>query len=125
MITALKNASMASKPVIEVMHTNNCESIAKLLERTGFLAEVKTFKPKGTSVKRLSLTLANGADGSFKLTNTKLYTKPSRRIYVKSSELMPVSGGYGVVVVSTPQGYMTGSEAKKKNLGGELICKVF
>jgi small subunit ribosomal protein S8 len=124
MLSALKNASMAKKGVIEMVHTKECESIAKVLKGGGFLSEVKTFKPTGKTFKMLRLGLE--ADGEeFKITNIKRVSKPGLRVYKKSSELHAISGGDGVVVVSTSRGVFDGREAKKKKLGGEVICEVF
>lgn len=125
MISSLKNVSMSKKGFIETFHSNECESVAKILKKRGFLSEAKTFKPKDKSYKMLRLDLAKNAKGEFMLSNARRVSKPGRRIYVPFSRIKMVAGGYGVTVVSTSRGIMDGQEAKKKKLGGEVICEVF
>jgi small subunit ribosomal protein S8 len=125
MISTLKNAAMSGKAEVEVFHTRECEEISKILKEKGFLSEVKVFKPKETSVKRLHLELAKDDEGQMKISNTKRISKPGRRVYVKSSEIKRVAGGFGVMILSTPKGVLDGLTARKKKVGGEIICEVF
>ena len=123
MLSTIKNASMAKKLHVEVMHTNECESIAKVLKDKGFLSDVKVFKPAETSRKMLSIDIAESA-GVPAIGDVKIVSKPGRRVYRKSAELKDVAGGFGIQLVSTPKGVMSGVEAKKQNLGGEVLCEV-
>lgn len=124
MLSSLKNASMAGKEKIEVSYSKQCEEIAKLLKEKGFLSEVKVFKPKEASYKKLALTLAQDEGGNFKLTDVKRISKPGRRLYQGVHELHKISGGFGMSVLSTPKGILDGASARKKNVGGEIICEV-
>jgi small subunit ribosomal protein S8 len=72
----------------------------------------------------LHISLAKEA-GIAKLSQVKIVSKPGRRIYKKFGELRPVLQGLGVLVISTSRGIMSGQEARKKKLGGEVICEVF
>jgi small subunit ribosomal protein S8 len=124
MLSALKNASMAKKPYIEVIASNELENIAKVLKTKGYLTEVKSFKPKDKSYKMLHLELSK--DGkNFMFTEVVRISKPGRRIYKKSSDLGRSKEGFGLFVVSTSRGIMDGDSAKKKKLGGELICEIY
>ncbi len=123
MLSSLKNAAMAGNSFVETFYSKECEGVAKVLKEKGFLDDVKVFKPKGKSHKGLRLDLAK-EDGLIKLTEVKRMSKPGRRLYVRSTDITPVSGGHGLVVVSTSRGIMSGQEAKTKKLGGEIICKV-
>lgn len=123
MLSSLQNAAMAKKPEIEVFFSNECENVVKVLKEKGFLEEIKVFKPKGKSYKMINLKLAHD-NGIFKLTKIKRVSKPGKRIYVSYSNLHPVYSGYGSQIVSTSKGVMDGLIAKKKKLGGELICEV-
>ena len=123
MLSALKNAAMANNDFVETYYTKQCEGVAKVLKEAGYLEGVKTFKPKGKSYKGLRLDLAKN-DGAFVLTDVIRVSKPGRRLYSTSSELTPFYGNAGVLVVSTSRGIMSGREAKRKKLGGELICQV-
>jgi small subunit ribosomal protein S8 len=123
MLSSLKNASMAGKKSVEVMHTNQVEAIAKNLKEAGFLEEVKTFKESGKSFKKLRLDLAY-ENGLPKITDVQIVSKPGRRVYKGYKDMKLVAGGFGVSVVSTSRGILSGSEARKKKLGGEVICNV-
>ena len=124
MLSDLKNAALARKSYIETFYSKECEGVANVLKEAGFLEDVKIFKEKGNSYKSLRLDLAK-QDGQIKITDVKRLSKPGRRQYGGNSDIKPVVGGYGVLIVSTSRGIMSGLEARKKKLGGELICKVY
>lgn len=123
MLSSIKNAAMAQKASVEVIHTKECEAIAKLFKERGFLENVKVFKETGMPYKMLHLDLAYAA-GSPKVTQVRRVSKPGRRIYKGSQDIKHVVGGYGFSVVSTSRGLMTDAEARKKKLGGEIVCFV-
>lgn len=123
MLSSIKNASMAKRTSVEMFHSKECEAIAKVLKDRGFLSEVKTFKPSGEQFKKLHLELA--LEGKTPVvTDVKMLSKPGKRVYAGYADLRRVSAGFGVLVVSTSRGVMSGEEARKKKLGGELICEV-
>jgi small subunit ribosomal protein S8 len=123
MLSSIKNASMAKKASIEVFHSRECESVAKVLKEKGFLEEVKVFKPKDKPYKRLGITLAY--DGKEpRVEDVKRVSKSGRRIYKSYSEFHRIKAGLGLAIVSTSRGIMTTQEAKRKKLGGELICQI-
>lgn len=125
LLSAIKNAFMAGNPSIEMPHTKQLEEISKVLEKKGFIKKVKVFKYPGKSYKGLHLDLAYDDNELPVLMDLKRVSKPGRRIYKKASELEFVQGGYGLLVISTPRGIMSGEEARKKRLGGEVICEVW
>ena len=120
MLSSLKNAAMAKRPYIEVFYSNKCHEVAKVLQDKGFLTEVKVFKPKEKAYKMLHLALA-----SENLSEIKMISKPGRRVYGGKNEFGKVAGGYGVLIVSTSKGVMEAQEARKKKLGGEILCEVY
>ncbi len=127
MLSNIKNHSMAGRTVLEIPYTKECEAVAKVLKERGFLEGMKIFKEVkssaqgGKKMMRLDLIVA---DGTPKITVIKRISKPGRRVYMGSAKLKKVAGGFGVLVVSTSRGVMSGDEAKKKKLGGEVICSV-
>lgn len=125
MLSALKNAVLAGNEYIETYHSKECENVAKVLKDEGFLSEVKTFKFKDKKYKGLRLELAKSEEGGFKISEIKRVSKPGRRMYAGNDDLKPLKAGHGVTVVSTSRGVMSGAEARKKKLGGEVICRVF
>ena len=124
MISSIKNTSMVGKDSLEIPYTTECESIAKVLKKSGFLDDVKVFKKEKSSSKMLHLDLSK-EDGVIKISEAKRVSKPGRRIYKGFKDLKPVIQGFGVLVVSTSRGVMDGREAKKKKLGGEVLCEVY
>ncbi len=124
MLSQIKNASMVGKKVIEIPHSSLNEAIAKVIEKAGFIDEVKVFKESGVTNKKLSIKLSYEKDGSSRIMDIKRISKPGRRLYAGSGEIKRVNPKYGLVVLSTPKGVMTGEDARKQKVGGELICEV-
>ncbi len=124
MVSSIKNSAMADRDVLEIPYTRECEDIAKVLKDNKFIEEIKIFKKEKSSSKMLSLKLLR-EDGKIKLSQTKRVSKPGMRVYKGHEELRPVLQGLGVLIVSTPRGIMDGRVARKKKLGGEIICEVY
>lgn len=98
-------------------------AIAKILEREGYLEHVETYNDGAKPMIRL--ILAYNTQGEPALSSVTRMSKPSRRVYVKATEIHNVRSGMGCAILSTPNGLMTNSEARKRRLGGEVICEVF
>jgi small subunit ribosomal protein S8 len=124
MLSSIKNAAMAGRSSVELRHSKECEAIAKVLEDRGYLEGVKVFKQEDGEGKMLHIDVVK-EDGIVKLSQVKIISKPGRRIYKKYEELKPVLQGLGIMVISTSRGIMSGQEARKKKLGGEVICEVY
>lgn len=124
MISSIKNSSMTGRDVLEIPFTLSCESVAKVLKQKGFIEDLKVFKKEGSSMKMLKIQLSKEGN-VIKLSEAKRVSKPGRRIYKSAQELKPVLQGLGIMIVSTSRGVMDGQEAKKKKLGGEVICEVY
>ena len=123
-LSTIKNCAMSGRKSVEVSHSKAAEDVLKILKSFGFLTEVRVFKPEGSAFKKLHVELA--FDGKTpKISEIKRVSKPGRRIYRKSSEVRNALGSYGVTVVSTSRGIMAANEARKKKLGGEVVCEVF
>ena len=121
MLTRIRNASRALLPTVAIPHSKMKESIAKILKAEGYVAEVAV---EGTTKKSIKLRLKyEGKKGVIE--GLKRISSPGLRNYVGADEIPRVRGGLGVAVMSTPEGVMTGNAARKKNLGGELLCYVW
>ena len=121
MLTRIRNAGRALLPVVELPHSRMKESVAKILKSEGYVADVAV---EGDAVKKLKIRLKYQGKKNV-IEGLKRVSRPGLRRYVGSTELPRVLSGMGVSIVSTPEGVMTGAQAKKKNLGGELLCYVW
>lgn len=122
MLVSIKNAGTAGKDFATVPFSAMKERIAATLFQYGYIA---SYAKKGKkSVKTLEIGIAY--DGKEpRVTDVARISKPSRRVYMKASEIKPVKNGYGLLVISTPKGVMAGGEAKKAQVGGEVLFKIW
>ena len=121
MLTRLRNANNALLTDVEVTHSKLKESIADILKREGYLAD---FSVDGAALKKIKLKLKyNGRKGV--IAGLKKVSKPGLRRYVGATEIPRVLNGMGISIVSTPKGVMTGTQARKENVGGELVAFVW
>ena len=121
MLTIVRNANKALLPTVEIPHSKTKESIAQILKKEGYIAECSV---EGKTVKKIKLKLKfQGRKGIIE--GIKRVSKPGLRRYVGATEIPRVLGGMGVAIISTPRGVMTGVDARKQNLGGELLCFVW
>ena len=121
MLTRIRNASRVQLPAIEMPHSKMKESIAHILKKEGYVAEVAV---EGKGIKKLKLKLKYEGKKCV-IEGLRRVSTPGLRRYVGSTEIPHVRGGLGISVLSTPQGVMTGTQARKSNLGGELLCYVW
>ena len=121
MLTRLRNATTAQLPDVEVTHSKLKENIASILKREGYLTD---YTVEGSAGKKLKLKLKyNGRKGV--IAGLRRVSKPGLRRYVGATEIPRVLNGMGIAIVSTPRGVMTGTDARKENVGGELVCFVW
>jgi small subunit ribosomal protein S8 len=121
MLTRIRNAGRALLPSVELPHSRMKESVAKILKSEGYVADVAV---EGNKIKKLKIHLKyQGKKGVIE--GLKRVSRPGLRRYVGSTEIPRVLSGMGVSILSTSEGVMTGAQAKKKNLGGELLCYVW
>jgi small subunit ribosomal protein S8 len=121
MLTRIRNAGRALLPAVELPHSRMKESVAKILKSEGYVADVAV---EGNKIKKLKIHLKyQGKKGVIE--GLKRVSRPGLRRYVGSTKIPRVLSGMGVSILSTSEGVMTGAQAKKKNLGGELLCYVW
>ena len=124
-LTTIRNASRASKSEVRVPWSRMRSDVAHILKNEGYLTEVEKVTDKATEGKPTLRLKLRGAGKSRAITQIIRISKPGRRQYVGAKEIPRVLGGMGVSVVSTPRGVMAGHQAKKQNLGGELLLTVY
>lgn len=119
MIIRIKNAGMAKRPSVLVPASKLRLAIAEKLKERGFVGAIEKH---GKKVKRtIEIEVLYNSDGTPKVTDVKRVSKPGRRLYVKSSEFGAVHSGRGVAIISTSRGVLTGEEARKEGVGGEIL----
>lgn len=121
LIIRIKNGYSARRESIDAPYSGFREEVLKKLESLGY---IKNYTVSGDVIKIIDVTLAY-ENGIASVTNVKLFSKPGRRWYTSAKNLKSVLGGMGVAVLSTPQGIMTNKEARKKNIGGELLFEIW
>ena len=125
LLTRIKNAYLADKKTVSVPYSKTKENLVKILVKKGFIEKIKIESlPRSKKLKIIKVALKY-QDKKPVLTGVKRVSKPGVRIYVKRDKIPRVLGGLGIVILSTSQGLMTGEEARKKGLGGEVICKIW
>jgi small subunit ribosomal protein S8 len=117
LLTRIRNASRAGHSSCSVPYSKIKEEVLKILAEKKFIVKYAKVEEKFTE---LEVTLQDTKD----LTLRRLST-PGQRIYVKKDELKPIRSGLGLRIISTSKGLMSTEDAKKQNLGGELICEVY
>ncbi len=122
LIVQIKNASDAHKPSVTLPYSKLRESIAMILQKEGYL---KSVAKKGKKVSKfLEVELVyNGYDP--KVQGVQRVSKLSRRIYRKAKDIRTFKSGYGNIILSTPKGILTEADAKKANVGGEVLFKIW
>ncbi len=122
MLTRLRNAIAVRKHEVNMPHSKAKEAVAQLLKQNGFLSNVRV--SDATIGKTLTIQINNESENA-RITEITRLSKPGRRYYASAQEIPVVKRGRGVVIISTSKGMMTGREAQKLGVGGELICKVY
>ena len=123
MLTRIRNANQLRYKEVEMPTSKMKEEIARILKEEGYIADYKITDQK--SQNKLTLTLKYGAKKERVITGLKRISKPGLRVYAKADEIPSVLNGLGIAVVSTSEGVMTGRDAKKKTLGGEVIAYIW
>ena len=121
LLTRIRNANRALLPAVEVPHSRIKESIVGILKREGYIAD---FAVEGKLPRTIKLKLKYQGKKSI-IEGLRRVSTPGLRRYVGATEIPRVRGGLGVAVLSTSEGLLTDGQARRKNLGGELICYVW
>ncbi len=122
MLTRIRNAISVRKNEVTLPHSKLKESVAQLLKKSRFIDDVSVEDIKVG--KSMTVTI-NSENANARITEIVRLSKPGRRSYIGATAIPVVKRGRGIVILSTSRGLMTGKDAKKQGLGGELICKVY
>lgn len=122
LLTRIRNAQMAGHQTVNVPHSKIKEELANLIKENNYLESVKITGEKTKKTLELTLKYINKSPAIEKIDRI---STPGRRIYVKADKILKVLSGYGITILSTNKGIITGESAKKKNIGGEIICQIW
>ncbi len=124
LLTRLRNANTAGHAQLQLPHSRLKSDITRVLKREGYIEDFKLQKDgKKTNIQIVLKRQGQEKGGS--IVGLRRISTPGRRKYVGVREIPRVLGGMGICVLSTPRGVMTGHQAKKENIGGELLCYVW
>ena len=133
MLTRIRNAQAVAKPEVFIPFSKMNYGIAKILEQENFIEDVKKV---GRGVRRkIKIVLKYGVDAAGQdknhlskdpgIVGLKRISKPGQRIYLPAKSIRAVRGGFGIAIISTSKGLMIDKKARKKGLGGEVICEIW
>jgi small subunit ribosomal protein S8 len=123
MLTRLRNASKARHTATLIPHSRLKEQIAGILKAEGYIADFETLDGKPHTSLRVTLKYGQNREPAF--SGLKRVSKPGLRVYRGRQDIPRVLGGLGTVIISTPKGLMTGREAWRQNVGGEVVAYVW
>jgi small subunit ribosomal protein S8 len=122
MLTRIRNAVRVERPYVDVPMSRVKLGVAEVLKREGYVWDVKKVETEPHIAIRIELKY--GPNGERVIQDIRRVSKPGRRIYAKSQDLRPVLNGMGISIISTSHGVISDREARRQNLGGEVLCEV-
>ena len=122
MIARIKNAQVRNHKSVELPSSNFKISISEILKSEGYIIDFKISDDKKKPTLLINLKYHSGNPV---ISTIERISKPGRRIFSSAESLPKINNGLGIAIVSTPKGVMTDIDARKQNIGGEIICKVF
>jgi small subunit ribosomal protein S8 len=123
LLARIRNSIHARHPKLDVPASRLKLEIARILKEEGYIANFKATEEEGRKVLRIYLKY--GSDNAAAISNLQRVSRPGCRVYVSRSEIPRVLGGLGINILTTPRGVMTGRQARKEGVGGEILCEVW
>ena len=125
MLTRMRNAISAQHTKVDVPASRLKIEIARILKEEGYITNYSIKTAEGSNIRTLRIFLRYGPKGESVISELKRISRPSLRVYVPSDEIPRVLGGLGINILSTSNGVMTGKQARKSNVGCELLCSIY
>jgi len=123
MLTRIRNAVEANHPRVDIPGSKLKMELARILKEEGY---INNYMTKGEGVKyMIRVFLRYDAKGTPSITHLSRVSRPGRRVFVGATEIPRVLGGYGVNIVSTSKGLMSGKKARQENVGGEILAQIY
>jgi small subunit ribosomal protein S8 len=125
MLTRIRNAASSRHDAVLIPASKTKVAIARVLKDEGFIRDFSVVEEEGRPQPNLKVELSYGGRKQPVLTGLQRVSKPGLRVYVQRREIPRVYGGLGIAILSTPKGVMSGQEARRQELGGEVLCYVW
>jgi small subunit ribosomal protein S8 len=122
-LTRVRNAIRAKQQKVDVPASKLKTEMARILKEEGYIANYKATEENGQKLLRVYLKYSSNNEAA--ITNLERVSKPGCRVYVGRTEIPRVLGGLGINILTTPRGVMTGRDARKQGVGGEILCQVW
>jgi small subunit ribosomal protein S8 len=125
MLTRVRNAIQARHTKVDIPASRLKIEIARILKEEGYVTNYSLKTTEGSNARTLRIFLRYGPKGESVISKIERVSRPSRRVYVPNDEIARVLGGLGINILSTSQGVMTGKQARRSKIGGEVLCSVY
>jgi small subunit ribosomal protein S8 len=122
-LTRIRNGIKARHQKVDVPASKLKLEIARILKEEGYIANFKPVEEEGKKLVRVYLKY--GGDNAAAISHVNRVSRPGCRVYVSKNEIPRVLGGLGINILTTPKGVMTGKQARKEGVGGEILCEVY
>jgi small subunit ribosomal protein S8 len=122
-LTRVRNAIKARHQKVDVPYSKLKVEMARILKEEGYISNFKAVDEEGRKVLRVHLKYSS--DNSSPISDLKRVSRPGCRVYVGHTEIPRVLGGLGINILTTPKGVMTGRQARKEGVGGEVLCEIY
>jgi len=122
MLTSIRNAQAVLRQTVDIPFSNLKYELAKILQKQGFIGQIEKKGKKTKIFIEITLKYDNKRAAISGITRI---SKPGQRIYLSAQKIKKIKAGYGISIISTSRGLMTGKEARKNKLGGEVFCEVW
>jgi small subunit ribosomal protein S8 len=119
----IRNAIRARQPKVDIPASRLKADIARILKEEGYIANFKSTEEEGQRLLRVYLKYGNNNEAA--ISNLERVSRPGCRVYVGRNEIPRVLGGLGINILTTPRGVMTGRQARKEGVGGEILCQIW
>lgn len=124
MLTRIRNAGRAKFPSVDIPASNQKVAMAKVMKEEGYIRNYKFVQDNKQGILRVFLKY-DTQNNTHAIYQIERVSKPSRRVYVQSKDIRPYLNGMGVALLSTSKGIMTDRQARKDNIGGEVLCRMW
>jgi small subunit ribosomal protein S8 len=122
-LTRIRNAGASKHDKVDIPGSNLRSGVAVILQKEGYIRSFKVVKDGRQGMMRVYLKY--DSEGNHVIQNVERVSKPSRRIYVGADSIPKVRSGYGLSIISTNKGVLSGTEASSQNIGGEVLCQIW